>query len=378
VEKPLSRRSARFHTKANITAPQRGPSGVHPVGGSKNPLDRGVAVGTQWHTDRTGIAGEVGVHRGHDVCSVQTMRRILPALAMFALGCGGSAHSNDSAQVPRDAALSGSDSGFKAQPSANTPADASLDVSTAPSRRICDGSDGIRLAYWVGGGGQQAAYTAVLHELGYEFLYVDGHCHYWVRDPGGSPGPPNPDLLPFREGDLTSAQESILHDLVSYDDFARSAPACPPANSGVFDASTAVLWDGVKRHDCYAGWHVDAAWPMRSELFSSGSPMTGPMRVEVGQDSVADSATIYPWPLIAPIAGYEVPVAKSWSAGQSVLVSDPTDAGALRHLRDQAVANTNYPQSSQSTICVQPRGYVMAMREDLPFTRRSDGLWVPQ
>src|SRR5690349_25095871 len=64
--------------------------------------------------------------------------------------------------------------------------DSSEDTSNARTpasvgRRICDGSAGIRLALGFGGGGPPSPYTSVLSELGYDFLYVDGSCHYWVH-----------------------------------------------------------------------------------------------------------------------------------------------------------------------------------------------------
>jgi hypothetical protein len=289
-------------------------------------------------------------------------RILLPTLVAFAMGCAARADSSGSPQLQQDAAGAGAD------------------ASSAPSRRICDGSDGIRLAHWVGGGGTQAAFTAILYELGWEFLYVDGHCHYWVRQPSPPVGP-DPlyfDSFPYREGVLTTHQESTLHDLLSYDDFARGAPPCPRANSGTTDASTEMLWDGVKAHSCYAGWQVDPSWPMRSELFASGTPVTGAMRVESGQNSIPDSAPIYPWPLATPVTNYEVPVLKSFASGQSALVADPTETAALRRLRDRAIAEATIAGYPDGAIAVQPKGYVVTVRDDLPFTRRSDGLWVPQ
>src|SRR5258708_12456599 len=107
-------------------------------------------------------------------------------------------------------------------------------------------------------------------------------------------------------------QESTLHDRVSYDDFARRGPPCPRANSGITDASTEMLWDGVKAHSCYAGWQVDPSWPMRSELFASGTPMTGAMRVESGQNAIPTTAPIYPSSLPPPVPTYKLPLLTSF------------------------------------------------------------------
>lgn len=106
--------------------------------------------------------------------------------------------------------------------------------------------------------------------------------------------------------------------------------------------------------------------------------MTGAMRVESGQNAIPNSAPIYPWSLAAPVTNYEVPVLKSFASGQSVLVADPTETAALRSLRDRAIAEATIAGYPDGAIAVQPKGYVVTMRDDLPFTRRSDGQWVPQ
>jgi hypothetical protein len=68
-----------------------------------------------------------------------------------------------------------------------------MDVTVGPDggtisaeRRVCDGSDGIRLA--IGYDGQLArheAYTAVLYDLGYPYIIIDGTCRYWLNSWGG-------------------------------------------------------------------------------------------------------------------------------------------------------------------------------------------------
>src|SRR5437868_3421872 len=78
------------------------------------------------------------------------------------------------------------------------------------ARRICDGSDTIRLAYKLdGGNGQIEPFTVAIVEVGWQFLYVDGHCHYWVQRPDVGDGDVDPSgqLAPFREGVLTPDQE---------------------------------------------------------------------------------------------------------------------------------------------------------------------------
>jgi len=243
------------------------------------------------------------------------------------------------------------------------------------SRRICDGSSSIRLAYRVYvPTGREPAFTAVLWELGSDFLYVDGGCHYWVQEPSLSDK--YKPWRTYREGILTAAQETALHDLVWYDDVASGASAC--VGPLAVDASPIQLWDGATVHVCNGNLQVAADWPMRSALFAAGSSMTGSVRVEVGQNPYPDDAKIYAWPLEAAPATYEIQYAQSTSAGQSSLITDAAEVDALRTLRDQAIADaTVAPGHFYDAICVQPKGWVIAVRDDLPFTNRSDGLWSP-
>jgi hypothetical protein len=51
-------------------------------------------------------------------------------------------------------------------------------------RRICDGSQGIRFMYRVEGDvSREPAVASILYELGSDFLFVDGTCHFFVMAP---------------------------------------------------------------------------------------------------------------------------------------------------------------------------------------------------
>jgi hypothetical protein len=257
------------------------------------------------------------------------------------------------------------------------------DAATSPdlsshARRICDGSDDIRLAYELGGGGIIEAYTIAVVELGWQFLYVDGHCHYWVQRPdlGDGDVDPSGQLAPFREGVLTRDQEASLHAATWYDDFAHAAPKCPE-RPGLFDASTELFWDGAAVHGCYGGFDFGQGWPSQSELWDAGTPMAGALRFEVGQSSVADDQPKYAWPLASPLADYETPYERSSVAGQTKLVTEPAELAALRDLRARAKAEYRPGRFNPAVIALQPKGWVLVVRDDLPFTRRTDGLWQP-
>jgi len=253
-------------------------------------------------------------------------------------------------------------------------ADAAGDVPPAP-RRICDGSDGIRLAHWFPVSPTRvAAFTAELYELGTEFLYVDGRCHYWMQEPletdrfGAWRG--------WREGQLTSAQETALHDAVSYDDFLGGAPPCkgPLAQ----DQTPEVLWDGRAVYSCNGVSQVPADWPIRNELVATTVPMTGAMRVMVGSQSPNPGVPIYPWPLAGAPATYEIDYGASMAFGVSTLITDATDLAALRSLRDQAIADgIATPGHVWDAIPVEPTGTAISMRDDVPFANQPGGLWAP-
>jgi hypothetical protein len=259
-------------------------------------------------------------------------------------------------------------------------AETGTSVDAAPPRRICDGSAGIRLAYRDSiNSGMEPPFTAVLYDLGADFLYVDGHCHYWVGSPlrlTATQDNPYYAWRPYREGVLTDDQERRLHDAVSYDDFRVSGPACP--SSAPADASVIQLWDGLTVHSCRGGpTGVAGDWPMRVELYGSGLPMTGAMRVEVGQEPVPPGEKLYPWPLASGPATYAIAYSRSMSVGQSTLISEPSDVAALRTLREQMLTDQAATDYFPGIILVEPEGYVLALRDDLPFTRMADGLWAP-
>jgi hypothetical protein len=221
----------------------------------------------------------------------------------------------------------------------------------------------------------------VLFEMGLDFLYVDGHCHYWVQGPPADTANPTVGYYigiyqPYREGGLTVEQEQSLHDAVGYDDFAASGPTCP--TTSVSDPTAIELWDGKRVHVCFgrpAG--VDVYWPMRLELFNRGTPMNGDLRIEVGRESVPDGRTIYPWPLAAPPMDYAVSDLQSTTSGRSTLISDPQDKAALRSLREELLTELSTSGYFFGIILVEPKGYVLALRDHLPFANPADGLWAP-
>jgi hypothetical protein len=239
-------------------------------------------------------------------------------------------------------------------------------------RRICDGSLGIRLAMGHGGGGPPLPYTSVLSELGYDFLYVDGSCHYWVHQPL-SVVDEYYLWRPYREGVLTPADEQRLHEITGYG--SATEDTCAPREVA-YDAGSAFLWDG-REHRLCADDVFDASGPLRAELFGAATPVTGPIRLQVGKDSYPEAPVVYDWPLAAPIDQFVI----DYGETRSLRIDDVTAATALRALRDQAIAASE--ASSRYFIGViavrandGDQHYFMSLRDELPFSG-ADGLWTP-
>lgn len=250
---------------------------------------------------------------------------------------------------------------------------------TASIRRVCDGSDSIRFATWVSVSlSRVPTFEADQLELGREFIFVDGRCHYWVQSPGAM----EPDDFlspwrPYREGVLSDQDEQALHDLVSYDDLSR-APIC--ITTTVSDGDPIAIWDGNTQHFCEGRLlNVSPDWPMRRHLFDAGIEMTGPLRLEVGQLPVVPGATVYEWPLDNPPSYYEIAYSLGMKAGQSRLIAETSEVATLRafrrHILDDAM--TRSAELFYQVVFVKPNGYAVTMRDDLPFTDSVTGLWSP-
>lgn len=257
---------------------------------------------------------------------------------------------------------------------ANSQADTILDESSLVNdeRRICDGSPGIRLAMGYGGGGQPFPYTSVLSELGYDFLYVDGSCHYWAHQPL-SVADEYYLWRPYREGVLTPADEQRLHDAVS--DGHLQADSCAPRRA-VPDAGAAFLWHGSGLRSC-ADDIFDATGPLRAELYDAATAVTGPIRLQIGNDSYSASPVLYDWPLATPIDQFVI----EYGETRSFRIDDVAAATALRSLRERAIEDSEassrpFPGVISIRSSEANEIYFMSLRDELPFVG-PDGTWEP-
>jgi hypothetical protein len=253
---------------------------------------------------------------------------------------------------------------------------ASQGDAAAISRPICDGSSTIRFAFAFAIGSFEYQ-ASVLYDLGLDFLYVDGTCHYWIDEPSIVPDEYKY-WRPVREGTLTQEQEAALHEAVGYDDLSK-APVC--GVTAAVDVSPAMMWNGERTYKCTGDLVAPPGWPLRPDLYSVGSAVDGPMRMKVSVVPVGTNDLQYEWPLAGPIANYLV----DYDSEASFRIDDRAEANALRSLRERLIADaTQTPGYYRGHIGILPgsdvlepgQGYALAVRDELPFTD-GNGKWSP-
>ncbi len=257
---------------------------------------------------------------------------------------------------------------------------------------LCTGGDGVRLAFFTSGGGQDVVDRAQRAEPGYDFLYVDASCHYWVRS--GDEG--DTTWLPTREGTLDAAQERQLADAIHYESFAELAGVW--AGESAFDQGSTVVHDGAHRiwlngfgprrqdgkSDAQAA-RLNAIEPAlrawEASLRASGADMAGPMRVSVWSGCLSPSASehAFPWPLSQPPAAIARPCEIGYQRGTSLLVTKPEELAALRKVRAGYLQLP--PGYAVGGLATQAAGdemvFQLSLRDALPFEDASGVIPAP-
>lgn len=200
---------------------------------------------------------------------------------------------------------------------------------------ICDGSDELRLAMALTGGG--TVDNEIVREIGVAYLYVRGTCEYWVLPT--IDGVLWPDA---RTGVLDPPAEEELSRALGY---GRLDEIAGNWGANEDDGATLLVSDGTSTVSCYAGCELGPVaarvlWGQLERLeplWENSEPYAGPLRISVvgWADSVVDELGV-PWPLerdpwsIAVDGdteqGFEAP---------SILIDDPDEVAALRELRRQ-------------------------------------------
>lgn len=203
---------------------------------------------------------------------------------------------------------------------------------------ICDGSDDLRLAMTLVGGG--TVENELVREIGWRYLYVLGTCEYFVLPLGDPNGWPD-----ARTGVLDLEAEQALSEALDYGNL--EAVAGNWGTEGTFDASTLLVSDGTHivscNGECLDGpREAQALWGEMSridELWAESEPYLGPVRVSVigWEDSLIDELGVNwpleldPWSIAIDGSSLDDPP----TAGTSVLVDDPEAVAQLRELRRQ-------------------------------------------
>jgi hypothetical protein len=239
------------------------------------------------------------------------------------------------------------------------------------TERICDGSQDLRLAWFLSFGGGVVR-TDFQFEVGFYYLYVRGDCQYWV--------------VPYRDGDpmwiethtgvLDEAQESGLIELLHYGDWDDLLGVWDEPE--VWDAGVMRVHDGHSEsgigcvHECPGA--PQAVHDMRNAFkaqlqhwWDVGEPSTGAMRVlAVATPEGENTTDPVPWTVDLDLAPLAVTYEESVCRGMSKLVDDPATAAALREFRaEHAEALQEF---TDFYVEVEPGVvYELYLRDALPF-----------
>jgi hypothetical protein len=218
----------------------------------------------------------------------------------------------------------------------------------APVRTICDGSEGLRLGHTSEPNGPARSRS---------YLFVDGHCRYWVSSSGGDAS---------YTGVLDAAQEQHLVNVLEFQRWPVFADiaGCPPPGTGW----TSSLSDGEVHVDCTAPC-VDAPAdflavcaaiaPIYAELVAAGQRSDGPIQVVATRlDDEPPPATEVPWPLAGDV--------RDFSGG--VTIADPQDIAHLHQVWNESRA---YLETVGREVIrvrdVDGKLYAIGMVDLLPF-----------
>lgn len=233
---------------------------------------------------------------------------------------------------------------------------------------ICDGTNGIRLAARVVGGGLAVAGTAMLSENGWRYLLVDGTCVAWVLREA---------RVPVVRVPLSSSDERQLAnalDLSSWESLQPAQGGCADAPGMVYQYGDRSLSGALCGVDANSAWGRlnDAALKQIADLGASGVPWAGDVRYLVIEESrPSDNRPAVAWPLALPIETIALSPEQSFTyrRGDS-LKATGDDAAKLRALRPAAGDGGAANESVYDfTRVVNQSGttYQVYVRDSIPF-----------
>jgi hypothetical protein len=124
----------------------------------------------------------------------------------------------------------------------STPPENADPTTATQSQPLCDGSDAVRLQYTSGGGFFPGSYYGFLAPFLSRYLFVDGHCRYWVSAAAWAG---------VRIGSLTDDQANTLETELHYAEFAELNGDWE--TRGCNDGGTWTVSDGASQIGCYCG-----------------------------------------------------------------------------------------------------------------------------
>lgn len=199
--------------------------------------------------------------------------------------------------------------------------------------QICNGSQELRLAARLVGGGPQIPGGELLSENGFLFLYVRGDCRAWVKesDSWGT----------VRSLDLGQERASRLFEALELSSWHAARGIY---SGGSFDAADWVLATPATRIECRtgcAGSGVPSAVTtitarlvaQISVLADAGTPLDGAVRFLAVRDEQGRIPGPLDWPLATPeLATVAHDMDEPPTPGRGLAVTDPEDARVLREL----------------------------------------------
>ena len=234
---------------------------------------------------------------------------------------------------------------------------------------ICDGSQDLRLAWAMDGGGQ--VHTEMQRELGFAYLYVRGDCRYWVLP---HQGPPTIEVAETRTGVLDEDQAAELAEMLDYANFETLAEAEWPQAGGE-DGPTVFAHDGEHMIAC-ADTCVGAPAGVETmttagseyflELWEAGEPLVGaPMRIQARFLGGLPVDSVPVWEGGVDLSAVDTSPDDLLVPGTSVLVEDSELTSQLRAFRAQ------HPEDSANfaPIVVNDQGgaYEVFVRDAIPL-----------
>lgn len=272
--------------------------------------------------------------------------------------------------------------GCTAQPRDCTPDEAPLVApDELPASALCDGSEALRLRAQVLGSGQVLPGSAVLSENGFDFLAVDGRCHFWVQQRS---------FGPVHEGFLDVAQADELLAALRTDSWAsmagtyRSSLCDGPGHRYRFDGAEIDIIPvcNGQRTDGPVEWIRPAVRSAIDRLFAIGTQVRGPVRFtllrndELEFPSSSEAFRAAPqWPLRRRAEDVALGTSDVRGSTGPFQRADPPEAACL-----QAIA-TQYRQraigdaiAGFAPIVSEGRRFRLFVRDSVPF-EDADGRW---